>query len=415
MKWIRYRKSWSLSNSDKTASAEEISQELERVVNDPVFRKSENLRNILTFLAQESIAHPGVNHKEHEIATSVLGRPDDFDPRLDSTVRVHTARLRTKLAEYYASSGHNDPVIFDVPKGAYQLDATIRGDLPPETADEAVAEGAHPPSRPQGWSFALLAWLIALCATGIAIYLWMYPPPKRLPPALATFWADFMERNEETILVFSTPPMTSTEPGTIRFTPLEQIPPEQLVETYAGTGEVYGIGALAGLFAEYRRPVRIKRGRLLTWDDARQENLVFVGGPAVNIQLVELPQLQRFRFGSVASGSSQGSSYIEDTAAGTSLPTRYGHSRRPYAFDHAVISLMRRASNRKMLLLAGTTTMGTQAAVDFVVRQDTVKALLTALKVQDSDVVPAFEALLSVKVRDGVPIQSRLIAVHRRK
>jgi len=62
--------------------------------------------------------HPGGTVKEYQIATEVFGRPRDFDPRLDSTVRVQTGRLRSKLAEYYAGSGADDPIIVEVPRGA---------------------------------------------------------------------------------------------------------------------------------------------------------------------------------------------------------------------------------------------------------------------------------------------------------
>jgi hypothetical protein len=399
--------------SGKPASAEEISQQLERIVADPVFRKSENLCSILTFLAEESVRHPGVNHKEHEIATRALSRSDDFDPRLDSTVRVHTARLRTKLAEYYSTAGQDDPVVFEIPKGAYQLAARLPVRPQTEDFEEPVEESSQPSGRQR--LLALCGWLIAACSIGAALFFWSESRPRNRPPALGAFWADFMQLDEETALIFSTPRMTGSATDGLRLAPSGPIPPELLVETYAGTGEVYGIGALAGLFAQYWRPVRIKRGRLLTWDDARQQNLVFVGGPAVNLQLGELPDLQRFQFITTSNGTFLRDSFIKDARAGASQPGQYGHSSRPYTYDHAVIARMWLASNRKMLLLAGTTTVGTQAAADFVVHEETLQLLLAALKVQPPNAVPPFEALLKVKVSDGVPVHSQVLAVYRRK
>ena len=41
-------------------------------------------------------------------ATEVFGRPSTFDPQMDSTIRVQAGRLRSKLAEYYASEGIDD-------------------------------------------------------------------------------------------------------------------------------------------------------------------------------------------------------------------------------------------------------------------------------------------------------------------
>src|SRR5271163_305655 len=52
---------------------------------------------------------PGIPIKEYQIATEVLGRSTDFDPQLDSMVRVQAGRLRVKLTEYYGTDGAGDP------------------------------------------------------------------------------------------------------------------------------------------------------------------------------------------------------------------------------------------------------------------------------------------------------------------
>jgi hypothetical protein len=45
------------------------------------------------------------NLKEYSIALDAFGRPVDFDPKLDSIVRVEVHRLRKKLKQYYATEG----------------------------------------------------------------------------------------------------------------------------------------------------------------------------------------------------------------------------------------------------------------------------------------------------------------------
>ena len=57
--------------------------------------------------------------KEYTIATEVFGRRSDYDPRIDSVVRVQAGRLRTKLQEYYTAEGKNDQIVIDLPKGHY--------------------------------------------------------------------------------------------------------------------------------------------------------------------------------------------------------------------------------------------------------------------------------------------------------
>src|SRR5205809_1115432 len=95
--------------------------QVDRLLNSHALHGSESLCKLLRYLADHALDHPGASPKEYQIATEVFGRPSDFDPHLDSTVRVQAGRLRAKLAEYYASQGTNDPLIVDLRKGAYTL------------------------------------------------------------------------------------------------------------------------------------------------------------------------------------------------------------------------------------------------------------------------------------------------------
>ena len=66
------------------------------------------------------------------------------------------------------------------------------------------------------------------------------------------------------------------------------------------------------------------------------------------------------------------------------------------------------------MILAGTTTIGTQAAVEFVCRPNNVADLLARVpRTKGSDLRP-FEAVISVKVSGGVPVRSEIVALHPR-
>jgi len=67
------------------------------------------------------------------------------------------------------------------------------------------------------------------------------------------------------------------------------------------------------------------------------------------------------------------------------------------------------------MILAGLTTLGTQAAAEFVCRSRNVEELLAALGAPAPAPVPPFEALLRVKIGSGLPVQNELLAVHRKK
>src|SRR5712692_11669103 len=89
--------------------------EIERLVSSHALHGSESLCKLLRYLGRHAIEHPGVSLKEYQIATEVFGRQADFDPQLDSMVRVQVGRLRTKLTEYYASEGAEDSIGVEMP------------------------------------------------------------------------------------------------------------------------------------------------------------------------------------------------------------------------------------------------------------------------------------------------------------
>src|SRR5208282_5127010 len=103
------------------AGQEQLSQQIEQIIKSHSLRGSESLCKLLQYLAKQSLEHPDASLKEYQIATEVYGRQADFDPQVDSTIRVQVGRLRLKLAEYYASEGANDPIVVKIPKGSYHL------------------------------------------------------------------------------------------------------------------------------------------------------------------------------------------------------------------------------------------------------------------------------------------------------
>ena len=98
--------------------------QLERLVSSPLLQGSEALCKLLQYLAHHTLNSPADHLKEYQIGTEVLGRPADFDPQTDSSVRMQVGRLRTKVIEYYNSSGIHDSILIDIPEG--QVFALVR-------------------------------------------------------------------------------------------------------------------------------------------------------------------------------------------------------------------------------------------------------------------------------------------------
>ena len=131
-----------MSVTGASRSSRDLLEQVDRVASSDLLRSSESLCRLLRYLADHFLNSPGTPIKEYQIATEVFGRPSDFDPRLDSTVRVQTGRLRSKLAEYYAGPGAEDRMLIEIPKGSYTISIHERT-IPDRLA--AVAEAAPLP------------------------------------------------------------------------------------------------------------------------------------------------------------------------------------------------------------------------------------------------------------------------------
>jgi TolB-like protein/Tfp pilus assembly protein PilF len=73
----------------------------------------------LTFVVEKTLAGEESQLKEYVLGTEVFDRPESFDPKADTIVRVEARRLRRKLKEYYDGEGAADTIRIDVPGPGY--------------------------------------------------------------------------------------------------------------------------------------------------------------------------------------------------------------------------------------------------------------------------------------------------------
>lgn len=83
------------------------------------FERSPQLQRFLRYLVHETLAGRGSRLKEYVIGTEVFGRSPDYDPQLDSLVRVEAHRLRALLDQYYEANPPKNGVRIEIRKGSY--------------------------------------------------------------------------------------------------------------------------------------------------------------------------------------------------------------------------------------------------------------------------------------------------------
>lgn len=418
----------SVTSLQFAADRDRCLDQIERLTHSHALRKAESLCKLLRYLADHALAHPGVPLKEYKIATEVFGRPADFNPQADSAIRVQAGRLRLKLVDYYSHEGLADTIIVEMPNGAYTLDFHYREIARPVALPAPVIFPSErtPGKSTRGWTIAvvvlscvLVAALAAVAALSSELNSIREKSRSELSSsaALRIFWSQFASSAGAPWVIFSNAAFVGRPETGMRYLDPVRDPRNLILDHYTGVGEVLAVHELDQLFNLLKHPVLVKRGSLFSLDDARNNNLIFVGSPAENRTLLDLPGSQEFVFTRIKSRPHEGDLAIvnvhpEAGEAGAFYPS---DPSQPLLEDYAIVALVRGLDPaRHVMILAGTTTIGTQAAVEYVCGKDSVEELLRRLALPPGAELKPFEALLRVKVTRGVPVATQLVAVRHR-
>jgi hypothetical protein len=412
---------------------EQCLRQIEKLVNSQVLHGSESLCKLLRYLGEHAIDHPGSSLKEYQIATEVFGRPLDFDPQHDSVIRVQVGRLRLKLGEYYNTEGADDSLVVEIPKGSYAVSFHQRQPMPGKVKgaswQEPERKDATQHRSQQNWPLVVIT-LCVLLAAAVAIIALL--PANRsaaardgqssesqpAPPAFAAFWKGFLTAPEEPWVIFSNGAFVGRPETGMRYYDAARDSRSVILDHYTGVGEVLAVHTLDRTFGLLHRQIRVKRGSLLSLDDVKNNDMIFVGSPAENLTLREIPNSRDFVFRRLDSGPRKGDLAIFNTQPQAGEPEYFAAtpSNAVLNEDYAVIALVRGLNPAKsVLILAGTTTIGTQAAVEYVCQQNSLEELLPRLQVSVSGELKPFEAVLRVKVTRGVPVETDIVALRTGK
>lgn len=430
-------------------------EQLEKVLQSRILHGSDSLRAFLKFVVLKSIENHESPLKEYTIATEVFGRGPNYDSRSDSAVRVQAGRLRAKLHEYYATEGKDDRVLIELPKGHYSPSFSyierplVQSEHAPKPTSEVSARRIVRTRPSQGTQDSKLKYVIGgiavLCLFLAALAISNGVELNRLKLSSTTsgntpgemqgvlpLWNDILRSSDPVLVAFSNTRFEGTaESGMKLLKPMglqgsnpasSSKPVPTITEHYTGVGEVMGVYALGEFFHKAGHAMRLKRSLLLTWDDLRNNDIVVLGSPAENYLLRELPQQQDFVFGMTGTRGDVSEFGVTNTKPAANEQTTYlakqeGPSRSQISEDYAVISLLRGLDqNHRLLILAGITTYGTQAAAEYVTRGEHINELISRLNTAapgETPQLPAyFQVLVRVRVNDGVPVQISYVTHH---
>jgi hypothetical protein len=405
--------------------------QIERILQSRIFRTSEVLRHLFGYLAEKSLDGTADNLKEYTIALDALGKPPSFDPRQESVVRMHTARLRQKLAEYYRTEGTGDPVIIDIPKGGFRVTFEPRPSIVPSAPAQAPVAIGQPAG---GWRRREMVLVTALViATGLAIFfmtrLWRVEQSDgpsasvnsaKWTPALRELWEPVLSSSRRLVVCVATPLFVKVPgfgvvrepsindwddvPASPRLSSLEGALRAGISEpsySYTEVGTATGAFVLGQFLAPRKQAVVITRANVLSWPEIAEDNVVFLG-PASGIhQTEDIPT---------------GAQLVLDPTGIRNLSPRPGES--AFIQDHpaeggaesgesyALISRVPAMNGPgAILMLSGNQISSVMGGVQAFTNPELAQMLVSRLKTASGGMPKYFQVVLDVKAMDDVPVK----------
>lgn len=93
---------------------------VDRILNSRHFAGAELSRKLLAHVWEKTTDPDSPSLKEQELATRILGRPSEFDPKTDPVVRVNIAHVRDRLNRYFENEGRDETLRLVIPRGQYR-------------------------------------------------------------------------------------------------------------------------------------------------------------------------------------------------------------------------------------------------------------------------------------------------------
>ena len=362
--------------------------QIQRILQSKAFRTSEIHRNLLSYLAEKSISGTADGLKEYIVGLDVFAKPDSYDPRQESTVRMHVARLRQKLGEYYRTEGLEDPILVELPKGGFKLTFEPREVRPePERAIE---------TREQRWGRKEIGLIAGLLLTlSLAIYfgarLWQVQRTASIEaardwtPELQQLWEPLVSSKRPLIVCLSTP-AGSSEAGT-------------------ATGAVL-LGQFLGML--HKQDVLVTSSDQIAAPEVAMGNVVFLGPVAGNRQMQAMSADRPFvleKEGIRNMNPRPG----EPELFTDKLPKDPQDTEESYALISRVPGLY---GTGEVLYLAGNRISSITGEVQAFTDAMFAKTLVSKMKRADGSLPRYYQVVLKVRSMDTMPIEVSY-ALHR--
>lgn len=414
-------------------------EELRRILESKLFANSPKKIRFLEFVAEQTFIGHGEKLNEYLIGVEVYERGVDFNPQKDPIVRVQAHEIRRLLKKYYEEDGKTSPIRMEFPAGHYIpiFSRVMDQARDEEIQSQATASGRRESDRRPSLLTIALAILCVVLAAALTLT-WINrraaSPVKNgsLPESLLWFWQPFLPPSDAPMITIPNHPLLraahdgdsaqtlasgheipkSSLPefrDTIHFHELKRFVFVPSLTDFTSVGETLGVVNLCEMFSGVGQKCRVQQSRLVNLDEIKNDNAILLGGNQAWSGRVFLNK-EGFQFqgGVIFNRNPQPGEqavYKPEFDAVTNQLTR----------DYAlVLMLPNETKDKRILLIYGIYTQGSQAAIEYLTNPERMAELRNALLDTTPDhktIPPYFQLLLTTTVENAVPGKSSLVAV----
>lgn len=406
--------------SDNDNEQDVLRDQAAKIAASGALGRSRSYVKLLEFLVACTLE--GRTPKEHEIATQVFNRGDDFDPSQDAMVRVYAHHLRQKLDNFYGTAGRDEAARLVIPKGEYRV--AVATAEPVGSAPEA-SEPRVRRLRPLTASLAALA----LVAVGIAIG-WSLRPnePEAAAPVQAiagsTIWSPLLDDSIPTLVVVGDYYIFGEldEAGNVKqlvrnfsinsskdLNEYLMYEPEltsrylDLDLTYLPRSTAFALRDLLRVLYASDKPVRIASMSELDAADLRNNHILYVG------YISGLDKLQGFVFASSALTVGETYDELVMRASGTVYTSEAGMPSGNNYRDYGLFSTFAGPGGNQFMIVAGTRDAGLMQTAYAVTNSRYLEEIERSAPGSSAVGAPSFELLYEVAGFDRTNLDAVIV------
>lgn len=416
-----------------------VAAALAKILGGETLRGKDTLRALLSYLVERTLDGAAETLKEYTIGVEAFGKPADYNPQEDASVRVQVGRLRQKLEEYYRTEGAQDTLIIELPKRQFALlfherPVEVSATPPPIMSQETqLTTSPGLPALPRRISWpSLLAGALAVALLWAGWCL-LKPREQVRPSAVAAsaelteLWQPFLQSDRPITMAMTMRPFLRYDRGVIREWNLANLDAEaqarrlrelkQLLnterlvpwdKTYTSFGEATGVFLLTRLFDRYTRELQLKRQDALTWEELAAQNVIFVGsGKSGMFERIPVQLAFEQKNNTILNLQPRAGEPLEFK---TPAPDSKDFMQQE---DYALISVVPGLHGKgEIIAFGGASSSGLWAAVEFMTEPRYARELVSKLRGADGKLPRHYQVVIQARFQSLVPVEIQYVT-HR--